>query len=59
MKNTPCKRCGTKFHWCRSCGWDSDLHPLAEGYCSEECLIADGGRTYAEVLAAEDEEAAL
>jgi hypothetical protein len=50
-----CKRCNKKFHWCTSCGWDEGLHPMSEGYCSEECLIADGGRTYASIVDDEDE----
>jgi hypothetical protein len=28
---------------------------MSEGYCSEECLIADSGRTYASIVDDEDE----
>jgi hypothetical protein len=41
-----CKQCATRFHYCHNCGYDADTHSQAEGYCSDECLIAGGGQTY-------------
>ena len=47
--------CTNRFHWCPSCGWNSELHAMSEGYCSDECLVACGGTTYDEMVDAEEE----
>ena len=50
-----CKKCGKNFgHYCYNCGYDRDLHPNANGYCSWKCLREDNGPEYYEDL--EDEE---
>jgi hypothetical protein len=47
-----CRACKKDYgHWCTSCGWDRDTHANSEGYCSDECLIASGGRTYDQITA--------
>lgn len=35
MKNQICKECGSPFHHCDSCGFDS---ANSNGYCRSECL---------------------
>ncbi len=50
-----CRRCNKNCgHWCSNCGIDGEMYPLSEGYCSNECLKADGGKTWDELV--EDEE---
>ena len=40
-----CMKCGKEYHWCSSCGWDYQLHPLSEGYCCWEHMTDDTGLT--------------
>ena len=42
-------------HYCYNCGYDRQLHPHANGYCSEKCLKEDNGPEYDE----EDDEEIL
>lgn len=56
MRGSQCKVCGKRFHWCPSCGWDRDMHALSQGYCSDECLIADAGMTYDDVCDDDDDD---
>jgi hypothetical protein len=46
--NMKCKVCGRQFHYCTNCGYDKELHPLSEGYCSEKCLKKGNGPKYKE-----------
>lgn len=48
FRGTKCKVCKRRFHWCYNCGYDKELHPLAYGYCSYECLRKDDGPEWEE-----------
>ena len=38
--NRACKKCGDKFHWCASCGWNgADDDAREHGYCSAYCAV--------------------
>ena len=45
-----CITCGKEYHWCSSCGWDYELHPQSENYCSWSCMTEDTGITKEQLI---------